>query len=174
LEELEIMQKILLSTALLALMACSPAAQDAGSSSPAASQAEEAMASTIHVQASWMRPHPVGRDVTAAYFTADLATGSSDRLVGARIDGADHAELHGHTMDPQTGMMQMEEIGPQDLAPGAPLVFAPGGRHVMVFGLAPVVEGETVSGVLVFERAGEVPVTFDVRSTPAPVPADQN
>lgn len=170
------MQKILLSTALLALMACSPAAQDAGSSSPAAtaSQAEPAIASTIHVQASWMRPHPVGRDVTAAYFTADLATGTSDRLVGARIDGADHAELHGHTMDPQTGMMQMEEIGPQDLTPGAPLVFAPGGRHVMVFGLAPVLEGETVSGVLVFEQAGDVPVTFDVRSAPPSVPADQN
>ena len=62
-------------------------------------------------------------------------------------------------------MMQMHPIGPQDIVAAGPLVFVPGGRHLMVFGLDPVVEGQSVSGALVFERAGEVPVEFEVRAT---------
>ena len=58
--------------------------------------------------------------------------------------------------------MQMRAVGPQRLDAGDTLVFAPGGLHLMVFGLDPVVAGETVDGVLVFERAGEVPVRFAV------------
>ena len=115
----------------------------------------------VAVSAAWMRPHPQGRDVTAAYFTATLAEGAADRLVSASITGADSVELHGHTMNDQ-GMMQMRPVGPQRLETGDTLVFAPGGLHLMVFGLDPVVAGETVDGVLVFERAGEVPVRFAV------------
>lgn len=126
----------------------------------------------IEVHAAWMRPHPQGRDVTAAYFALDLASGRSDRLVSARIDGAERVEMHGHSMDPQTGMMHMEAIGPQDLLAGARMLFVPGGRHLMVFGLNPVEEGDSVAGVLVFERAGEVPVTFEVRSTLPDLPAE--
>ncbi|WP_203291156.1 copper chaperone PCu(A)C [Maricaulis parjimensis] len=115
----------------------------------------------VDVTAAWMRPHPQGRDVTAAYFTARLAGGSADRLVAARIEGAASVELHGHTMNDQ-GMMQMRAVGPQTLEAGDTLVFAPGGLHLMVFGLAPVVDGDTVEGVLVFERSGEIPVRFAV------------
>jgi len=131
---------------------------------------DDGVAPVIAVSGSWMRPHPQGRDVTAAYFTARLSDGTADRLLSARIDGAERVELHGHTMDPETGMMQMRPIGPQDLLAGGSLDFAPGGHHLMVFGLAPVFEGASVDGVLVFERAGEVPVQFAVRST-APDPA---
>lgn len=126
---------------------------------------EDGIMPVVDVTGAWVRPHPGGRDVTAAYFTARLTEGAADRLTGARIEGAGAIELHGHTMDEQ-GMMQMRPVGPQDLAAGSELVFAPGGLHLMVFGLAPVTEGETLEGVLVFERAGEVPVRFDVRSTP--------
>ncbi|WP_417484757.1 copper chaperone PCu(A)C [Maricaulis salignorans] len=126
---------------------------------------DDGVAPAIDVSAAWMRPHPQGRDVTAAYFTVSLDAGAADRLVSARIDGADRVELHGHTMDPETGMMQMRPIGPQEIGTAGPLLFAPGGHHLMVFGLDPVVEGQSVSGVLMFERAGEIPVEFDVRST---------
>ncbi len=122
---------------------------------------DDGLMPVIAVTGAWMRPHPQGRDVTAAYFTAALTEGSADRLVSATIDGADAVELHGHTMNEQ-GMMQMRAVGPQRLDTGDALVFAPGGLHLMVFGLDPVVEGDVVSGVLVFERAGEVPVSFAV------------
>ncbi|WP_417481301.1 copper chaperone PCu(A)C [Maricaulis sp.] len=146
------------------------AMNDAAASDVLAPLPDDGVVPVIVVSGSWMRPHPQGRDVTAAYFTARLADGAADRLLAARIDGAERVELHGHTMDPETGMMQMRPIGPQDILTGGSLNFAPGGHHLMVFGLAPVVEGASVDGVLVFERAGEVPVQFAVRST-APDPA---
>ncbi|WP_300527633.1 copper chaperone PCu(A)C [Maricaulis sp.] len=117
----------------------------------------------VDVRAVWMRPHPGGRDVTAAYFTARLSEGAIDRLVEARIAGAGRVEMHGHSMNDE-GMMQMHQIPPQDVTDAGPLVFTPGGRHLMVFGLDTVVEGDAVEGVLVFERSGEVPVTFQVRN----------
>ena len=80
----------------------------------------------IDVRAAWMRPHPGGRDVTAAYFTIRLSEGSVDRLLSARIDGAERVELHG-TMSAD-GLMQMRPIGPQDVNNEGPLVFTPGGR----------------------------------------------
>lgn len=126
---------------------------------------EDGMAPVVAVTGAWIRPHPQGRDVTAAYFTAMLANGSTDRLTGARIDGAERIELHGHTMNEQ-GMMQMRPVGPQDIAPGDSLAFAPGGLHLMVFGLAPVAAGDMVEGVLEFERAGDVPVRFEARNSP--------
>lgn len=132
---------------------------------------DDGVTPVIAIRAAWIRPHPQGRDVTAAYFTARLDEGSADRLLSATIAGADRVELHGHTIG-EGGMMQMRAIGPQDLAGEGPMVFTPGGRHLMVFGLDPVAEGETVEGVLVFERAGEVPVSFAVRAAPPGMPTE--
>lgn len=166
----------------LALTACSDQTDQSasigdgvvGSASAETSTAlpDDGVAPVIDVRAAWMRPHPQGRNVTAAYFALYLEAGTADRLVSVRIDGAERVEMHGHSMDPQTGMMHMEPIGPQDVLATGPMLFVPGGRHLMVFGLDPVTEGDSVAGVLVFERAGEVPVTFEVRSMPPGHPAD--
>lgn len=175
-----------LSVSCLALNACSPApdaetpATDAhaGMDHSAHGEMDHYVAETtaldplpddgvmpqVVLETAWMRPHPGGRDVTAAYFTASLAQGAVDRLTAARIDGAERVELHGHSMD-DAGMMRMFETGPQDVTAAEALVFAPGGLHLMVFGLDTVVEGDVVSGVLVFERAGEVAVEFPVQSS---------
>lgn len=126
---------------------------------------------TIDVRTTWMRPHPQGRDVTAAYLTVYLETGNEDLLVSARIDGAERVEMHGHSMTAD-GMMQMRAIGPQHLGGEGPLVFVPGARHLMVFGLPPVLEGDSVNGTLVFQNAGEVPVVFEVRNAPPGVPSE--
>ena len=49
------------------------------------------------------------------------------------------------------------------MPPGATVTLAPQGTHVMFMGLdAPLVEGERVPAVLVFEKAGEVAVEFAV------------
>lgn len=126
--------------------------------------------SVIEIRAAWMRPHPAGRDVTAAYFTANLAEGE-DVLLSARIDGAERVELHGHFMTGD-GVMQMREVGPQRIGEDGPLMFAPGGLHLMVFGLPAVSEGETVNGTLTFQNAGAVPVRFAVQSMPPGLSAD--
>lgn len=163
----------LIALLALGLTACGGDAPDAGhsmaghgdASAELAPLPDDGVTPVVDVGAVWMRPHPGGRDVTAAYFTARLSAGQIDRLVSARIDGAERVEMHGHSMSAE-GMMQMHQIPPQDVTDAGPLVFTPGGRHLMVFGLATVVEGDSVDGVLVFERSGEVPVTFAVRSMP--------
>lgn len=128
-------------------------------------------AAEVEIRASWMRPHPQGRDVTAAYVVVRLAAGEEDLLTAARIDGADRVEMHGHSIS-SDGAMRMEAIPPQRVGSEGPLVFTPGGRHLMVFGLAPVSEGDTVTGTLVFQNAGEVPVTFAVRNMPPGMPTE--
>ncbi len=135
---------------------------------PAASVAlpDNGVTPVIDVRTTWMRPHPQGRDVTAAYFTVYLEAGAADRFIAAEVEGAEWVELHGHTVDPETGMMSMHEVGPQVLGQAGPMVFVPGGRHLMVFGLDPVNEGDEVAGRLIFERAGAVDVVFQVRSVP--------
>jgi len=125
----------------------------------------EAQQTAINVRASWMRPHPGGRDVTAAYVVVNLSEGSEDLLTGARIEGAERVELHGHIIG-DGGVMQMRQIGPQLVTDAGPLVFTPGARHLMVFGLANVIEGDVVNGVLEFQNAGDVAVAFEVRSMP--------
>jgi copper(I)-binding protein len=150
--------------------------QETGASTPSQDPAEplpdDGVTSIIDVRVTWMRPHPNGRDVTAAYFTVYLGQGAQDRLLSARIDGADRVELHGHLMS-ENGMMQMRPIGPQDISSAGPMIFTPGGRHLMVHGLDPVVEGDLVAGTLVFERAGDVPVSFEVQSLMPGVPIEE-
>ncbi|OLF75495.1 hypothetical protein AWH62_06675 [Maricaulis sp. W15] len=143
-----------------------PAADDEQAPLP-----DDGIAPVIEVRNAWIRPHPNGRDVTAAYFTARLSQGHADRLLSVQVTGAGRVELHGHTMDEQ-GMMRMRPIAPPDLVDSDPLVFMPGGFHLMVHGLAPIIEGDTVPGVLVFERAGEIAVTFSVRNTAPESPAE--
>ena len=169
------MRRLILSLPLtLVLAACGGSGEEAETHAGMNHEAMPAMdeatpvvaheATSVEIRASWMRPHPQGRDVTAAYFAANLTEGSEDLLLSARIDGAERVELHTHTMD-ENGVMQMREIGPQVLGTEGPLVFTPGGRHLMVFGLPTVVEGEEVTGTLVFQNASEVAVTFAVTST---------
>ena len=167
------------SSAALFLAACGGASEPAESSSAAtheahASDETQSVAhqdTQIDVRAAWIRPHPEGRDVTAAYIVVQLSDGDEDLFTGARIEGAERVELHGHTMTAD-GMMQMRAIGPQRLAGEGPLVFAPGARHLMVFGLAPVSEGDEIPGVLEFQNAGDVPVMFEVRSMPPGLATD--
>jgi copper(I)-binding protein len=133
---------------------------------------DDGVTPVIRITASWIRPHLGGNTVTAAYFAATLTEGSGDRLLSARIEGAERVELHGHTMDDQ-GVMRMRPSGPRDLGPDAPVIFQPGGLHLMVFGLPTVSEGDEVNGVLVFERAGEIAVSFEARNLmPESMPTD--
>jgi copper(I)-binding protein len=55
------------------------------------------------------------------------------------------------------------------------VALAPGGYHLMFMNLAaPLTEGETVSGELVFERAGKLAVTYEVLGIGAQGPAEGN
>lgn len=68
-----------------------------------------------------------------------------------------HETMHAGTM---TSMRPLQRIAVRD---GETLVFAPGGRHLMLFDLAPAVHaGGTVSLVLHFERGAPLTLTAHV------------
>lgn len=102
----------------------------------------------------------------AAYFQVKNTGASADRLVGAKTDAADRAELHESVM--KEGVMKMLPVEAVDLPAGGGVKFKPGGYHIMLMGLkAPLEENTTFRLTLVFEKAGEVTLTVPVRKATA-------
>lgn len=97
-----------------------------------------------------------GAPVAGGFLLIANEGAADDRLVAARSDIAGHMEIHEMAM--ADGVMKMREL-PDGLAipAGETVALKPGGYHVMFMDLkGPLVEGETVTVTLVFEKAGEV------------------
>lgn len=117
----------------------------------------------VTVSGTWTRATPGGAKVGAGYLMLKNAGAQPDRLVGATLEGAESVQIHEMSMD--GGVMKMRELPKGiEVAPGATAELKPEGYHLMFMGLKqPIKEGAPVKGTLVFERAGKVDVTFDVR-----------
>jgi copper(I)-binding protein len=117
----------------------------------------------LTVENPWARPAAVGQ-MGVIYLTVK-DTGAPDRLVGVKTPVADDAQLHVSKMDGT--MMEMRPVDAIPVAPGQPLVLAPGGYHVMLMGLKHALkEGDTIPVTLVFEKAGAVSATATVQRNP--------
>ncbi|TCD05184.1 copper chaperone PCu(A)C [Erythrobacteraceae bacterium CFH 75059] len=68
----------------------------------------------------------------AVYFDAVNRDSRAVTIRGASVAGAQSAQLHEY--QEWDGRMVMGEMAPLSLQPGETVSFAPGGRHVMVFG----------------------------------------
>jgi periplasmic copper chaperone A len=113
----------------------------------------------------WVRSTRPGQQNAAGYLEVRSAT--PDRLVGVRPapDVAERGELHTMRMDGD--LMVMREVESFPLAAGRALVLEPGGNHLMLVGIRrPLAVGDSVTAVLVFEKAGEVAVRLEVRDPP--------
>jgi hypothetical protein len=120
-------------------------------------QAEEVRAGDIVVAEVWGRAS-VGSGAGALYLTLRNEGDAADRLVGAETPVAGRAELHVHSMDGDVARMRPAEG--VDLPPGATVVLAPGGTHIMLMGLAaPLKAGDSVPVTLRFAAAGTVEAT---------------
>lgn len=122
----------------------------------AAAPAERAAApkaATIDVRGAYARPTPPESAVGAAYL--EIRASAEDRLVGASTPVAKRAEMHGTTES--NGMMRMRRVPAVQVKPGEPVVFEPGGLHLMLYGLSkPLVAGQRFPLELRFEKAGVV------------------
>jgi periplasmic copper chaperone A len=87
------------------------------------------------VEKAWVRLPAVEGRPGAAYFT--LKGGATDdRLMSVSSPQAVRAEMHDMTME--GGAMKMAAIeGGVELKAGGSLAFAPGGKHVMLYDIAP-------------------------------------
>jgi copper(I)-binding protein len=81
---------------------------------------------------------------TAAYFSIQNSSDTTKILIGASAAFATKAEIHNHIM--VNDMMRMEQQSEVVINPGQSVQFAPGGLHIMLFGLKqPLSEGESVA-----------------------------
>lgn len=108
-------------------------------------------AAPVRLVSGRVQPMPPGAPATAAYFTLERTAPGPLALVRALSPAAAAVELHEHTAE--GGMMMMRPVkGPIAVPTEGPLVFQPGGYHVMLIGLrAPLAAGDTVPLSLLFD-----------------------
>jgi len=142
-----------LSALLLLLFACSPA-------DPVVQgiQSSEITAGALRVRAAWGL-QPFTNAPLPGYLRIVNTGTTPDTLLGARSDVASHTMLHG-TEGGGGAMTMLSQVA---IPPNDSVVMAPGGLHLMFEGLqGRIVAGDTVTIVLRFARAGEVPVPLPV------------
>lgn len=117
----------------------------------------------IQVENPWTRATPPAARAGGGFVTIRNAGSEPDRLVGGRSP-LGIVEIHTMDMDKATGVMRMRPL-PDGIAlpAGATVELKPGGDHLMFLDLkAPIAQGAPVPVVLIFEKAGELPVELQV------------
>lgn len=132
----------------------------------ACAPAEETPAS-IAVENAWVRAPAVTGRPAAGYMTI-TAGKAGDTLLAASSPAAERIEIHESMAT--DGMMTMTPLQSVPVAANESVSFAPGGKHLMLFGLDPkVAPGGTMAIDLKFAKAGKISVTAAVKG-PADVP----
>jgi len=140
-----------LSLSLVALTGCQPQNPD------------------VNVEKSWVRLSAVPDQPAAAYFT--LTGGASDdSLVAIHADTVQRTELH-ETMVGMKGMSTMAPLERVALPAHTTVVFAPDGRHAMLFGVNPGVKpGQKMVLTYVFKSGVLLDDSARVIAAGAPAP----
>jgi periplasmic copper chaperone A len=112
----------------------------------------------VKISDAWVRANAPGQSVGAAYMTFNSPQDST--LVYAETDIADSVEIHSMTME--NGVMKMRMLEELTLKAGKSEKLAPGGFHLMLFGLPkPLKSGEQVKFRLCFkDAAGKITDQF--------------
>jgi copper(I)-binding protein len=135
-------------------------------------QAQEYKAGSLTITHPWVRATPGGAQVGGGFLTITNTGSAPDRLLGSTLSGADRVEVH--VTSNEGGISRMRPVeGGVEIKPGETVTLAPGSYHLMLMGLkGPYIDGEQVKGTLLFERAGTVPVEFEVRPVGAKAPTE--
>lgn len=165
---------VLLALGLLGLAACSgpddsdptpapgSAASDDGGAAGSSGASSAPADAPIAVADAWVKAAESG--MTAAFATLTSTADAPMRLVGARSEAAPTLQLHETASDGSGGMSMQEKEGGFEIPAGGTLVLEPGGNHIMLLDLAaPLLAGDAVEIVLLFEDGAEVPFTAQIR-----------
>ena len=106
---------------------------------------------------AWIRAPLPGQSVTAGY--CDIVNGGSQPVVVVGFSGSVRVEMH-ETID-DGAMVRMQPLKSLTIAPKSTVSLAPGGKHLMLFGLDPTLERVTLTAV--FADQNELPIIFTVR-----------
>ena len=122
----------------------------------------------VKIAGAYVRLSPVPANPSAGYFTA-RSNNDPTKLVAVTSPKVGRIELHGTTMT--GGIMRMAPLANDELVfedgagDGASIDFAPGGKHLMLYDVAPDVRpGTRVPLTFRFEPAMTVTVQAEVRA----------
>jgi copper(I)-binding protein len=117
---------------------------------------------SLIIESPWLRATPAGAQVAGGYVRITNTGATPDRLIGGSLPVA--AKVQVHEMSMSDGVMKMRLLpNGLEIAPGKSVVLKPGGYHLMFTGLSEgLKDKQTISGTLVFEKAGSVAVEFHV------------
>ncbi len=120
----------------------------------------------INITKIWMRPVILINRPTAIYFTITNITDKDDKLVKAQSVLASRIELH--TNIRKNGVLKMTQVENIPVAANSTVKVAPGGYHLMVFGVnRKYNKGDEFPLMLYFEKGGRIPVVAKVmKNTP--------
>lgn len=143
----------ILSGLVLSLMGIAPALAQAAPSYQAGS---------LVVEAPWSRATPGGAKIGSGYMRIVNRGSEPDRLIGGTAAVAARVEVH--ESSDVDGVARMRPVeGGLPIRPGEAVELKPGGLHAMLVDLtAPLREGDTIKGTLVFEKAGTVAIEYRV------------
>ncbi|NIR58361.1 MAG: copper chaperone PCu(A)C, partial [Gammaproteobacteria bacterium] len=99
----------------------------------ASATAQDVRVGDIVIDHAWADPAVAGQPMAAGYLTIRNEGETADRIVAARTDVAERVEFHAMRM--ADGGMRMTPLETVEAPPGGEVVFAPGGAHLMLFGL---------------------------------------
>jgi len=115
----------------------------------------------LYVDQAWVRPNPNGEGPAAGYF---VIHGGEEAVQLRRVstDGALRVEMHESLM--KDGMMTMQPIEAVEVPAKSEVSFAPGGKHIMLFGLNPaVVEAGTIEMTMLFSDGSRLIVDAEIQ-----------
>ena len=116
----------------------------------------------LEFENAWVRAMPPFQPNSAGYFTVTNRGDDAIAIVGASSNVAEKVELH--TTREVDGLMRMKKLKGLAIAPGERVEFAPGGKHLMLFGLAfRLVPGDDVQICLQLATNEEVCTDAEVR-----------
>ena len=144
-----------------------------GSLLAAPARADDLKAGDLVISQGWSRATPGGAKVGGGYLTIENKGSAPDRLIAVSGDVAGRIEIH--EMAVKDGVMTMRPLdNGLAIAPGKTVKLAPGGFHLMMMDLkTPLRQGDKVTVMLEFEKAGKVTASLDVQGVGAAGPAAQ-
>ncbi len=110
---------------------------------------------SVTVEQAWARTSAAGQTTGAVYF--ELTVPNDDLLIGVAVSPsvASDAQIHS-SMTIGDGSTMMHEASSLPMVADEPVLFEPGGYHVMLVDLVePLVAGDVVALELDFESAGQ-------------------
>lgn len=123
-------------------------------------QAQQSAESPLTFDNAWVRAPVAGRTVTAAYCDVTNPGDRSIDIIGFTTDHPGlRVEIHETTED--GGMMRMRRLARVTVPAKATVSFAPGGKHLMLFGFDGSAPEVTLAATLDGDEA--LPVVFATR-----------